>query len=229
MRKRIAPMVALVGLAGMLAVFTGAASASAHEERKIGKYNVEVGFGDEPAYAGERNSVVMFLHDSGDKPVVDLGDSLKVDVTQGAAGTAGDDSQKLSLTMQPTFEVGGDGTPGDYRAWFIPTAPGPYTFHFTGNIKGQKVDEKFSSSPTTFDEVQDPAQVEFPEKDPTGAQLNARLDREVPRLNAALAAGQTRANKAEDAAGQARIIAIVGVVVGVLGLAAAGYAMRKRV
>ncbi len=228
MIKRIASMTALAGLAGMLAVFTGAGPASAHEERTIGKYHVEVGFGDEPAYAGERNSVVMFLHDANDKPVVDLGDTLKVDVTQGAAGDAADDSQKLSMTMQPNFEVGGDGTPGDYRAWFIPTAPGPYTFHFTGNIKGQKVDEKFSSSPTTFDEVQDPAQVEFPDKDPTGAQLNARLDREVPRLNAALAASQTRANKAEDAAGQARIIAIVGVVIGVLGLAAAGFAMRKR-
>ena len=228
MIKRIASMAAVAGLAGMLAVFTSAGPALAHEERTIGKYHVEVGFGDEPAYAGERNSVVMFLHDANDKPVVDLGDTLKVDVTQGAAGAATDDSQKLSMTMGPNFEVGGDGTPGDYRAWFIPTAPGPYTFHFTGNIKGQKVDEKFSSSPTTFDEVQDPAQVEFPEKDPTGAQLNARLDREVPRLNTALAASQSRANKAEDAAGQARIIAIVGVVVGVLGLAAAGFAMRKR-
>jgi hypothetical protein len=226
--KRIASMAAVVGLAGLLAVVTSAVPASAHEERKVGKYNVEVGFGDEPAYAGARNSVVMFLNDANDKPVVDLGDTLKVDVTQGAAGDAVNDSQKLSMTMQPNFEVGGDGTPGDYRGWFIPTAPGPYTFHFTGNIKGQKVDEKFSSSPTTFDEVQDPAQVEFPAKDPTGAQLSARLDREVPRLNDALTASQSRASKAEDAASQARIIAIVGVVVGVLGIAAAGYAMRKR-
>lgn len=225
MRKRIASIAAAVGLAGLLLTFTSAAPASAHEERTIGKYHVEVGFGDEPAYMGIKNSVVMFLHDSKDKPVVDLGDTIKVDVSQ--AGSA-DDTQKLSMSMQPNFEVGGDGTPGDYRAWFIPTAPGPYTFHFTGSIKGQKVDEKFTSSPTTFDAVQDPAQVEFPVKEPTGSQLNARLDREVPRLNDALAASQSRASKAEDAAGQARIIAIVGVVVGVLGLAAAGYGLRKR-
>ena len=228
MRRRIASMAALVGLAGLLAVLTSAAPASAHEEVKLGTYHGEVGFGDEPAYSGERNSVVLFLNDASDKPVVDLGDTLKVDVTQGAAGDAANDSEKLSMTMQPNFEVGGDGTPGDYRAWFIPTAPGPYTFHFTGNIKGQKVDEKFSSSPTTFDEVQDPAQVEFPAKNPTGAQLNARLDREVPRLNEALAASQSRAGKAEDAASQARIIAIVGVVVGVLGLAAAGWGLTRK-
>ena len=222
MRKRIEALILVAGMAALLLAL-GAAPASAHEARRIGRYNVEVGFGDEPVYAGEKNSVQLLLHDANDKPVTDLGDTLKVDVS-----TGDDDTPKLSLSMEPNFEAGGEGTPGDYRAWFIPTAPGPYTFHFTGNIKGQKVDEKFSSSPTTFDEVQDPAQVEFPEKDPTGAQLNARLDREVPRLNTALAASQSRANKAEDAAGQARIIAIVGVVVGVLGLAAAGFAMRKR-
>src|SRR6266508_341149 len=202
-----------VRLPGMLMALTGAGPASAHEERKIGKYNVEVGFGDEPAYTGDKNSVVMFLNDANDKPVVDLGDTLKVDIT---TGTSTDDTQKLSMTM-PNFEVGGDGTPGDYRAWFIPTAPGPYTFHFTGSIKGQKVDEKFTSSPTTFDEVQDPAKVEFPAKDPTTGQLSARVDRETQRLNASLADAR---RQAKDEAGTARLIAIVAVVVGALGLAA---------
>jgi hypothetical protein len=228
MIKRIASMAAVAGLAGMLAVFTSAGPASAHEERKVGNYMLAVGFGDEPAYAGTKNSVQMFLHNAKtDKPVIDLGDTLKVDVTQGA-GSANDDSQKLTMSMEPDFEVGEFGTPGDYRAFFIPTVPGTYTFHLTGSIKGQKVDEKFTSGPNTFADVDDPSQVQFPAKDPSGAQLSARLDREVPRLNTALAASQSRANKAEDAAGQARIIAIVGVVVGVLGLAAAGFAMRKR-
>ena len=222
MRKRIASVAAVVGLAGLLVTVAGAGPASAHEERKIGRYNVEVGFGDEPAYTGAKNSVVMFLNDADDKPVVDLGDTLRVDVSM-----ASDDAQKLSMSMEPNFEVGGDGTPGDYRAWFIPTAPGPYSFHFTGNIKGQKVDEKFTSSPTTFDEVQDPTQVQFPAKEPTTGQLSARVDRENRRLARALA--DTR-RQARDEAGAARLIAIVGLVVGVLGLAAAGYALRgKRV
>ncbi len=192
MRTRSKSIAAAVGVVGLLLAL-GAAPASAHEARKIGRYNVEVGFGDEPAYTGEKNSVVMFLNDANDKPVTDLGDTLKVDVS-----TGNDDNQKLSLTMEPNFEVGGDGTPGDYRAWFIPTAPGPYTFHFTGGIKGQAVDQKFTSSPTTFDEVQDPA----------------------------LAASESRA---KDAADQARLIAVAGVVVGALGLAAGAWALlRKR-
>ncbi len=222
MTKRIWSMAAAIGLTGMLMTFTSAGPASAHEARKIGKYDVEVGFGDEPAYTGDKNSVQLLLNEANDKPVVDLGDTLKVDIT---TGSSTDDTQKLSMTMQPNFEVGGDGTPGDYRAWFVPTAPGPYTFHFTGSIKGQKVDEKFTSSPTTFDEVQDPAQVEFPIKDPTTGQLTARVDRETQRLNTALADAR---RQAKDEAGTALLIAIVGVVVGVLGLAAAGYALRKR-
>lgn len=223
MRKRIFTMAAAIGLAGMLVTFTGAGPASAHEERKVGNYMFHVGFGDEPAFAGAKNSVQLELHDAKtDQPVADIGDTLKVDVTQGAGG-ATDDTQKLSMGMEPAF-----GSPGEYRAFFIPTAPGSYTFHFTGTIKGQKVDEKFTSGPQTFSDANDPAEVQFPVKDPSGAQLSTRLDREVPRLSDALAASQSRAAKAEDAAGQARTIAIVGVVVGVLGLAAAGYGLTRR-
>jgi hypothetical protein len=223
MTKKIAPITAAVAVAGLLLALS-AAPASAHEERKVGKYTLAVGFGDEPAYAGTKNSVQMFIHDANDKPVVDLGDTLKVDVSQGT-----DDTAKLSMAMAPDFEVGEFGTPGDYRAFFIPTAAGAYAFHFTGSIKGQQVDQKFTSSPTTFDEVQDPAKVEFPSKDPTTGQLSARVDRETQRLNQALAASQDQASKANDAAGTARLIAIIGVVVGALGLATAAYfGLRKR-
>lgn len=228
MRKRTAPMAAAIGLAGLLVVLTSAGPASAHEERKVGKYLFHVGFGDEPAYAGANNSVEVLIFDaSTDKPVTDIGDQLEVDITQGAS-SATDDSQKLSMSVGPNFEVGEFGTPGDYRAFFIPTTPGTYTFHFTGEIKGQKVDEKFTSGPQSFSDVEGPAGAQFPVKEPSGLQLSQRLDREVPRLSAALAVSQSRASRAEDVAGQARVIAIVGVVVGVIGLAAAGYGLSRK-
>jgi hypothetical protein len=224
MRKKITAFIATVGAAGLLLALS-APPASAHEERKVGRYVFHVGFGDEPAYAGAKNSVQVLLHDAKtDKPVVDLGDTLKVDVSLG-----NNDAQKTSMTLEPDFEVGEFGTPGDYRAFFIPTAPGAYTFHFTGTIKGQAVDQKFTSGPQTFSEVQDPAEVSFPTKDPTTGQLAARVDRETQRLSQALAASQAQARKADDAAGTARLIAIVGVVVGALGLAAAGFfGLRRR-
>jgi hypothetical protein len=224
MKTTMRSLILVAGLAGLLLAL-GAAPASAHEERKVGNYVFHVGFGDEPAYAGEKNSVQVLLHDAKtDKPVVDLGDTLKVDVTQGT-----DDTPKMSMSVEPNFEVGEFGTPGDYRAFFIPTAAGAYTFHFTGTIKGQQVDQKFTSGPQTFSEVQDPTEVEFPSKDPTTGQLSARVDRETQRLTAAVAASAQRARDANDAAGTARLLAIVGVVVGALGLGAATYfGLRKR-
>ena len=213
-RRRIAAVVAAAGLAA-LALPLLAAPASAHEERTVGKYRFTVGFGDEPAYQSEKNSVILLLA-AGDKPVTDLGDTLKVEVSAESAP-----GKTLSLAMEPFFEVGEFGTPGDYRAWFIPTAPGKYTFHFTGSVKGQKVDERFTSSSTTFDEVADPAKVEFPDKQPTTGQLAARLDREVPRLEGA-------AKQARDDASGARTLAIVGIVVGVIGIGVGGFALGRR-
>jgi hypothetical protein len=209
MHTRLLGLTATLALAVLL-VGLVAGPASAHEARTVGRYHFVVGFGDEPAYQGDKNSVILLLADAKDKPVTDLGDTLKVEVsTETAPG------QTLSLALEPFFEVGEFGTPGDYRAWFIPTRPGKYTFHFTGSVKGQKVDERFTSSPTTFDEVADPAKVQFPAKDPTTGQLAQRLDQQVPRLEAATAAA---AKQGSDDARLALIVAIIGVVLGLAGV-----------
>jgi hypothetical protein len=192
----------------------GSGTAFAHEERTVGKYHFAVGFGSEPAYTGEENSVQLFLHDSKDNPVTDLGDSLKVEVKYG--------NQSLSLPIEPFFEVGEFGIPGDYRAWFFPTQPGDYTFHFTGSIKGQQVDESFTSGPQTFSPVEDPTGVEFPVKEPTVGDVAARLTREVPRLTAQISAAKA---EAEHRADSARTMGIIGLVVGLVGLVIAVLAL----
>jgi hypothetical protein len=222
---RIAALAAAVGVAGLLAAL-GAAPAAVHERRAAGRYQLVVGFGSEPAYAGERNSVQVRIADAAGKPVVDAGGGLQVEITHGAAsspaggaggagrslgaaiaqdlvermnqraaaepaagerllgdqpGSASGDgaaaaaepgAPKLKLPLEPNFEIGGFGEPGDYRAWFVPTAAGAYTFRIVGRIGGQRV----ASSPGTFDEVADPAAAEFPVKQPTGAQLASRMD-----------------------------------------------------
>jgi len=220
MRNRITAVAAALGLAGLLLPLL-AAPAAAHEDRKVGSWSFVVGFGSEPAYAGVPNSVQLILR-SGGKPVTDLKDTLQVAVTTG-------DAEAKEMAMRPNFLVGVYGEPGDYRADFIPTAAGKYTFHFTGTIKGKKVDQRFTSSPTGFDEVADPAEVQYPIADPSGTQVAGRLDRETARLNAALAADREQAS--DDAAG-ARRLATIGLVVGAVGLLAAvavgGLAPRRR-
>src|SRR4030095_9391001 len=104
------------------------------------------------------------------------------------------DDAKLNLEMEPRFEVGEFGTPGDYRADFIPTSVGNYTFHFTGTIQGEKVDKTFTSVKDGFDAVKDPATAQFPIKQPTTNQLSERLHQEAQRGTHAATPAHTEAH-----------------------------------
>ncbi|MFL5797006.1 MAG: hypothetical protein ACJ77A_03615 [Actinomycetota bacterium] len=228
--RRIAGGGAAVLVLSVALVLVPAGVASAHEERDVGPYAVAVGFGDEPAYAGIENSVQMFIHTKKDKPVVDLGPTLNVQVSYGNR-TMG------KLTMEPDFEVGEFGIPGDYRAFFVPTRPGDYTFHFTGTIKGTPVNESFASGPTTFSSVDDPSSVEFPVKDPTAGELGDAVRRLQPRVDGAVAAQQrlTTENRAlRDDADSAKSLATVALIVGAalgligIGVGLAGLAAGRR-
>jgi hypothetical protein len=213
-------------LAALGLVVLLASPAAAHERRQTAGYSYVVGFGDEPAYAGEKNSVQVMVSDGAGRPVRNA-DGLQVMVMAGGRQT--------QLKLEPHF---GDtwGTPGDYRAFFIPTAAGRYTFHLGGTVAGKRIKaQRFVSGPDTFSDVEDPAKVAFPVKSPTTAQLAARVDREVPRLSAslqgALAAQRQAADaarRARDAAGQARLLAIGGLLVGAAGLLVAGLAIARR-
>jgi hypothetical protein len=215
-------MMRLVVTGGLLLtmLFLLAGRAAAHEEREVGGFHVAVGFGQEPTYAGQPNSVQLLLS-KGDKPITDLGDTLSVSVGFG--------DRSKDISVEPFFEIGEFGTPGDYRAWFIPTRAGQYSFHFTGTIRGTKIDETFTSGPKTFDDAVSPADVEFPVQDPTNGELADRLDREIPRLEASIAGVKTSAASAGDDASSARTLALVGVVLGALGLIAgiAGIAFAR--
>ncbi len=196
-------------------VALAAGPASAHEARTVGAYHFLVGWGEEPAYVGQQNSVQLVLTTSAGKPVADLGDSLKVDVIYQSAS--------ITLPLEPTFDPDtGLGTPGDYRAWFFPTAPGDYTFHFTGAIGSQSVDERFTSGPQTFDPVGDPTQVEFPIKNPTLTELATAVQRQNSRIEAATADAMAAAR--HEARG-AKLVGVVGIAVGAVGIALATAAL----
>ena len=121
------------------------------------------------------------------------------------------------------------GTPGDYRAFFIPTTPGAYTFKVTGTLGGKTVDQSYTSGKDGFDQVTDRAEAQYPVQQPNGSQLTTRLDREAARLDAAVAAQREAAD--QDVA-DARRLATIGLVVGALGLLTAVgvgvVALRRR-
>lgn len=211
MNRFLARTTVVVLAAGATLAVVAAAPASGHETRAGGPVRFNVGWGDEPTYTGFRNSVQVTVTEATGGPVTDLGDTLMVEVIKGA------DKTTLPLVRS--------GTPGDYRAWLTPTRPGAYTFRLNGTVRGQIVDESFSSSKTTFNDVEDVTSIAFPAKDPSTGQLATRIDREVPRLETALA-------DAKDAADDARTLALAGAAVGALGLLSAIGALvmaRRRV
>ena len=213
----------VLGAAVLLAALA-AAPASAHAENKAGRYTFVVGFGDEPAYAGQPNSLQVIISRDG-KPATDL-DGLMAHAYYGRKA-----DPKLENAMMPLEPHFGDdwGTPGDYRSFFVPTQAGAYTFELKGKLGNQKINLAIPSGPETFGDVNDPAKAAFPAvKDPTTAQLAQRLDRETTRLNGTVAAATAAQRAAEDRADQARLLALGGLLVGVVGLVVAALAWGRR-
>jgi hypothetical protein len=207
------------GAALMLALVVSA-TASAHVVKQFGSYSVAMGWLHEPTYVGVENSVQAIVKDSTGNPVNDLqpGD-LQVVVS-----TAG--QQSAALPLQPSFDPDtGLGTPGEYTASLIPTQVGDYTFHLSGSIHGQAVDETATSSDQTFNSVTSGADVQFPVKLPALGDLSTLIQ----RVDGRVATGQTASTQAEQAAAQAQRQAdqassdanralLVGVAAGGLGV-----------
>jgi hypothetical protein len=100
------------------------------------------------------------------------------------------------------------GKPGYYVANIIPTRAGSYLFTFSGTIEGTPINETFESGPGRFDNVASSDDLYFPPVPSTSAELQA-IRGEV---------------------GAARLIGLVGLVVGVIGIMIGGAAFitRKR-
>jgi len=210
MRRTLAALAATV----ILTLVPGA-PASAHVDHAEGDLTIAVGFASEPAYAGQPNAVQLLVSHH-EQPVTDLapGD-LTVEIVFGG--------QTTTVSADPDFEVGEWGTPGDYRAPFIPTQPGAYTFHVTGSIDATDVDFSTTSGPKTFSDVVDPAEAMFPPIEaPSSADLAAKISAEAARTDEAVASAQSAADTARLVAIAAAIVAVVAI-----GLAIASRTGRR--
>ncbi len=195
MRRFIATTAALLVVVASLTLFSD--RAYAHERRIVGPYEIEVGWVDEPAYAGIPNGVFLHVAQTrGDAPVDGLAATLTVDAASGGLAP-------IRLAFQPI-----EHDPGSYRATFVPTSTGGYTFRLKGKIGTLEIDERFESGPSTFDDVRDVSVAQYPEKVPAAQALARRLD----ALGAA--ADQARLLGAVGA-----LLGLAGVLVGVLALA----------
>ncbi len=205
-----APRIARFGILAALfalALFLVPAGASAHERRDLvgGKYQAAVGFLTEPPIESQMNGIDLTITDLSQKdasgkgmPVEGLEKTLKAQVSVGGGGAMKD------VPLAARF-----GMPGHYAGYFMPTEAGSYTFRISGTINDQKIDEKFESGPGRFNDVESLASVQFPNIVTVPANLQSQLD------------------AARSAANMARIFGIVGTMIGIVGLGAAGFALTR--
>ncbi|MDQ3168310.1 MAG: hypothetical protein M3P94_06650 [Chloroflexota bacterium] len=154
---------ALFVVVAVAASLTGL-QASAHEVRVMGegRYEVVVGFLDEPAFVGEKNGLDLRVSklpvageaspvaadaEPANTPVEGLETMLQAEVIYG--------DQTLALRLDTVYNA-----PGEYASYFFPMAEGDYSFHVFGTVEGVAVDETFTSGPDTFSPIQ--PRLEFP-------------------------------------------------------------------
>ena len=161
--RRMTSLAALGGIALSCALLVFPALVEAHEVRQIadGKYQIVVGFIDEPVFAGDKSGLEFWVTDisaatpaAGDEeaegtPVEGLEETLQAEVI------FADQTMELPLTAMWD-------QPGGYGSVFFPMKPGDYTFRIYGTIDGTEIDESFTSSPEGFSSVEDPAPLQFP-------------------------------------------------------------------
>jgi hypothetical protein len=192
----------LRGLAILLALASSClfpAAALAHERREVGKYQLVVGFINEPALQGEPNGVdLRVVNRETQQPVEGLQSTLRVAIAFGGG-------QPKELPLRARF-----GMPGSYAADVIPTRPGAYLFTFSGTIEGQQINERFESGPGRFNDVEAATAVQFPVSEPSAGELQQAL------------------NEARQQAATANTMAVAGLVAGLLSLLLNGYLLLRR-
>jgi hypothetical protein len=167
------------------------------DKQTVGAIQLTIGWGDESAFAGSRNSIDVGVADTTGAPVADLTDTLSVDVSFG--------DRRLRLPLLPV-----ERQPGMYRAWIVPSRAGRYAFHISGRLKGEAIDITSACSEKTFQCVREPGEVQFPEKDPTSAQLAETFSHSQARLQQVI-----------DDATEARLMSFVAMAISAAAVALA--------
>lgn len=215
MKRILRSATALLAVLALVSLATVPA-ASAHERRTVaGKYSFVVGFLNEPVFLEQPNAVSLTVANSqSNEPLEGAEKTLKVDVTAGG--------QTKTMELKARF-----GQKGAYSADVVPTKGGSWVFRFTGTIEGTPIDERFESGPGRFNEPAPVADLQFPVKLPSVAELAQRTG--PPAEGAATPVTQSPdVQRALDRANSARTTGIAGVVVGALGLAVAAAALLSR-
>lgn len=124
----------------------------AHQSLEVGDgaYRLSVGFMVEPAFTGVINGLDLTVRDADGELVPNLEGTLRAWVL-GPGGT------ELLLELSAVY-----GQPGSYKASFIPTAVGDYSFRVAGFIGATEVDLQFDDAGHYSPVVRDASLISIP-------------------------------------------------------------------
>ncbi len=201
--------------------------AYAHNATQVGDINIEAGWTTEPPLVGQLNGIVLEVTKISDgSPITNAFSSMDVKVVKGG--------QNKALSPTPTEDA------GVYVAEIIPTQLGQYAVTFSGTIAGQQINTQVE-----LEDVEDSAGLNFPPSSGNGtgvdpgfveqmqqvvSDLNSQIDSANTAAEQARNASQTAAQTATDIkaeADRAYLVGLVGIGVGVAGIAIAAVALRK--
>jgi hypothetical protein len=174
----------------------------AHGHVEVGDYELIIGFTNEPAFEGEPNGLELVVTNHMTGEPV-----VGLETSLRAEIIFG--SSRRELALQPMF-----GEEGAYTADILPTEPGDYTWRVFGTIEDTPVDVSLTSGPETFSGVEAISAASFPEAEPSTGDLMASVE------------------AAENSARTALLVAVLGALLGLAGLAAGLFALqaaRRRV
>ena len=211
----------------LLIAALGARPAYAHNEVDVAGFKIVAGWGVEPPLQGQLNSIEITITDKDGKPVSNAFASEDVTIKKGGL--------TKPLDMKPTEKA------GVYSCDLIPSEVGQYAVVLSGKIGGQDANAQI-----VVEDVEDIAGITFPQSS-SGSQdlpkdfvnqvqgvitdLTSQVDIAKSSAQAAGSAAQNAtalANEIKGSADRAFLVGIVGIGVGVAGIAVATIALSRR-
>src|SRR5258708_29432029 len=125
-------------MAAVVLTFALSSAVSAHEKRTIagGKYDVKVGWKNEPAVINQPNGATIEIKKAGTQDAVTgVEKTLQVKIALGG-------KELTTLPLVPLAD-----TPGTYVADFTPPATGGYVLTFLCTIEGNSTQEQIHTGP----------------------------------------------------------------------------------
>ncbi|TLX67835.1 MAG: hypothetical protein E6L02_01815 [Thaumarchaeota archaeon] len=204
-------------------------SASAHISKVFGNYSVEIGWANEPAFAGLMNNIQVIVKkgniDNGTS-ITDALANMQISVKYGTV------SKKLDFV--PSDEVA-----GLYFSPLIPAKVGSYSVVMKGTIEGQNIDTEIP-----LDDVGSSNTINFPQ---TGSSVDTssnmgQIGTIITQLTSDIEEAKSSANSAaqsvanvgksfqevKDTTDRLYMISMAGIGIGVAGIVIAVFAISKK-